>query len=191
MKNPVKIFRKLIVYTILCSTLLLLIFNACEPVEDIIPNTTRTIEESFIAGPEGGSFTALKGIVSLEIPKDALNAEVKIRIKIGPEDHDNDFIIKSVILYPKSVNFKVPARLRLKYDGQLSIGLDPCTAKCLAIYHFENEAAFDKRNPSDMIWMNKCYVNTSDQRIDTEINSGGIFAIGEESLDQTVHKQPA
>ena len=112
MKNSVKIFRKFTIYSILSTALLLLFFTSCEPAADIIPNTTRTIEESFTAGPEGGTFTALKGIVSLEIPKDALNAEVKIRIKIGPEDHDNDFIIKSVILYPKSVNFKVPARLR-------------------------------------------------------------------------------
>ena len=186
MKNPIKLSRKFTVYSILSTLLLFLVITACEP-EPVLPNTTRTIEESFTAGSEGGVFTALKGNVTLEIPKDALNAQVKIRIKIGPEDYDNDFIIRSIIIYPKSVTFKIPARLHLKYGGQLSIGIDPLNAENLAIYHFENEVAFDKRYSSDMIWINKCNVNTGDQRIETEIHSGGVYAIGEESLDQTVH----
>ena len=89
------------------------------------------------------------------------------------------------------MTFKIPASLRLKYDGQLSIGIDPLNTENLAIYHFRNEAAFDKRSPSDMIWINKCYVNPGYERIETEIHSSGVYAIGEESLDQTVHEQPS
>ena len=187
MKNSVKFSPKFKALSILSTLILFFAITACEPEQDVDPVTISTIEESFTAGPEGGSFTALNGIVDLEIPRNALNAEVKIRIKIGPEDYDNDFIVRSIVIYPKSLTFEIPGRLRLKYDGKLSNGKDPCDAKCLAIYHFENEAAFDKRNPSDMIWKNKCCVNLMDQCIETEINSGGIFAIGEESLDQTDH----
>ncbi len=191
MKNSVKFSRKFTVYTIFSAALMLLIFTACEPGPDIIPNTTRTMEESFAVGPEGGAFTALKGNVTLEIPKGALDDQVKIRIKIGPEDYDNDFIIRSIEIYPKSLIFKISASMHLKYDRQLSIGMDPLKAESLVIYHFKDERTFDKRYPSDMIWINKCYVDAGDQCIDAEIHSGGIFAIGEESLDRTDHKQPS
>ena len=186
MKNPVKFSLKFTVHLILSTTLLLLVITSCfnEPV--INPNTGGQ-EESFFAGPEGGAFTALKGIIDLEIPKDALNAQVKIRINIGPEDYDNDFIVKSIEIYPKSLTFNVPARLRLNYNGILSNGKDPCNAKCLAIYHFKNEAAFDKRKATNMIWINKCYLNIMDECLETEIHSGGVYAIGEESLDLTEH----
>jgi len=187
MKSTVKISRKLTVYTILCSMPLLLIFISCRQELDIIPITKHTVVESFIGGPEGGSFSAINGSVLLQIPQNALKAQIKMRIEIGPEDYDNDFIIKSIVIYPKSVVFKFPVSLRLKYDGKLSNGSNLYDATSLAIYHFKNEAAFDKRKSSDMIWINKCFVNQIDYSIETEINSGGIFAIGEASLDQTVH----
>ena len=194
MKNPIKIYPNFTVFAISSTILLLYIFTACDYpywIDDTpVPLQITQSPKSILVGPQGGSFTALNGIVSLEIPKDALNAEVKIRIKIGPEDDDMDFIIKSIIIYPKSLTFKIPARLHLKYDGRLSIGMDPSRAENLAIYHFRDEKTFDKRNPSDMIWINKIYVDTNRMRMNAEIHSGGIFAIGEESLDQTVHEPP-
>ncbi len=39
-----------------------------------------------------------------------------------------------------------------------------------------------------MVWVNRCYVNYMDNSIETKILYGGIFTIGEESLDQTVHE---
>ena len=126
MKKPIKIYPNFTVFAISSTILLLYIFTACDYpywVDDSpIPLQITQSPKSILVGPEGGFFTAINGIVSLEIPKDALNAQAKIRIKMGPEDYDNDFIIKSIVIYPKSLTFKIPVRLRLKYNGQLANG---------------------------------------------------------------------
>lgn len=164
---------------------ILVMLPACPPnCDDCGAIHTTTPIQSFTVGPEGGTFKVLDGNISLNIPKSALDEQVKIVVLEGPIDYDGDFVIKSIEISPKTVIFNLPVALRLKYNGQLNCGQDPCSAKCLVVYHFKNDKDFDIRNYSDMIWTSKCHLNRMDCCIETEIHSGGIYAIGEESLGQ-------
>lgn len=180
MKNYCKSISKFSM-AVLVASMLIIITTACEPPEVGPGNPAR--EYSYSIGPDGGIINALSGNVLLEIPAGTLDSQVIFSVKEGMEDYDGDFVMKSIEIRPRDVVFKHPVILKLKYNGQLSNGMDPSSAISLVIYHFENEAAYDKRNPNDMIWINKCYV-AGDHCIETKIYSGGVFAIGEESLGQ-------
>jgi hypothetical protein len=194
MKNQEKISPKLKLLSLLIASCLILIFPACDdPTTEILNfnsfNPTKP-EVSFVAGPEGGTFHAINRNVTMIIPQGSIDEQVKFLIKEGPVDNDGDFVIKSIEISPKSVFFKIPVTLSLKYNGRLSCGSNPCNAKCLIIYQFRNEAAFEKRNfgernLSNFEWTEKCTLNRNDCCIETEIISGGVFAIGEESLAKT------
>ena len=149
MKYQVKSSSK-IKFGILTIAILLLIIPACDPLK-VCPDPgciqKPVIVESFEIGPDGGTIRALNGNVFIDIPKGALVTSEKFTIEEGPEDHDNEFIMKSIIIKPKAVVFKKPASLSLKYNGKLSCGVDPCKATSLVLYHFENDATFDKRGP--------------------------------------------
>lgn len=186
MKTSQKISHKNPLLAILFTSLTLLVFTACDPEEPEV-SINRPIQESFMVGPEGATITAMNGNVRLVIPVGALSDQVNLRITEGPQDYDNEFVIKSIEIRPVTLSFRIPASLQLRYDQQLRIGKELCTTDLLAVYHFQNEAAFDKRELSDMVWDNKCCVNQNDKCIETHVNGGGIFAIGPESLDPTKH----
>lgn len=193
MKILVDIYPKFTVFTILPVMLLFTIVSGCDYPQWIddspVPQQNIQSPKSFIVGPEGGLFTALNGNVQIEIAKGTLTIPERFTIKVV-EDYEGDFVIKGIEIKPRAIAFNIPARLRLRYDRQLSHGMDPVSAKSLVIYHFRNEADFDNRRPSDMIWINKCFVNGMDRCIETEIHSGGIFAIGEESLSRQIVGEP-
>jgi hypothetical protein len=164
-------------------TTILIMLTGCPTPCDDCPNHMHPYNpESYVVGPEGGTFQALDGNVRLIIPESALDEELEFTIKEGPEDYYKEFVIKSIEINPRSAIFNKPVGLSLKYSGELSCGLDPCSADCLVLYKFKNDAEFDKRNPTDMLWIKKCNVNPGDECLETEIYSGGVFAIGEESL---------
>jgi hypothetical protein len=194
MKNPVKKSSETLIQ-LLAIALILLNIPACDLLtidpDPADQNQRSQIKyESFILGPDGGTITALNKNVMLNIPESALDEQVVIVVTEGPTDYDGDFVLKSIEISPKTVIFNSPVALRLKYNGQLNCGQDPCRAKCLVTYLFKNDKDFDIRNYSDMIWINKCHLNRMDCCIETEIQSGGIFAIGEESLGQPAIFQP-
>ena len=187
MKNPVKKSSKTIL-RLLAIAIILLNIPACDlltidPRPDQ-PSKSHVKSETFLIGPEGGTIKALNSNVTLNIPKLALDKKVTLVIKKGPIDYYGDFVINSIEISPKTVFFKTPVGLKLKYNGQLSCGNDPCTAKSLVIYHFSDEVLYDKRNPKDLLWTSKCCLNQINCCIEAEIQSGGIFAVGEESLGQ-------
>ncbi len=105
------------VFTILPVVLLLTIVSGCDYpywIDDTpVPQQITQSPKSFLVGPEGDSFHALNGNVSMEIPEGALDEKGRFVIKKGTEDSDNDFIIKSIKLEPKTVSFNIPVRLRL------------------------------------------------------------------------------
>lgn len=174
------------VLLLIVVTAFLTVLSACTPpCDDCKPSRTLHVPESFTAGAEGGTFQTLKGNVTLIIPESALAENVKFTIKEGPVDYSDEFVIKSIEVNPTHTLFREPVGISLKYNGQLSCGIDPCSAKSLVLYKFKNDMAFDKRIPSDMVWINKCQLNVMDQCLETEILSGGVFAIGEESLSKT------
>jgi hypothetical protein len=189
MKNSVKKSPKTL-FRLLGIAFILLNIPACDLLtiddpEKADQNQRSQINyESFIVGPDGGTFKALNNNVILNIPKLALDEQVKVVVLEGPIDYDGDFVIKSIEISPKTVVFNSPVSLGLKYNGQLNCGQDPCDARSLVIYHFKNDRVFDKRNYSDMIWTSNCHLNRMDCCIEAEIQSGGIFAVGEESLGQ-------
>ena len=191
MKNSLKRSTKTKL-SLLASIVLLLASPACDD-PNVGPDTSQKKgnyipEETFEIGPAGGIIKALDGHVVIDIPQGALLTTEHFTVSEGPQDDGEDFIIKSILIKPRSVVFTTPAKLRLRYDGQLSLGIDPCKAKCLAIYHFKNDVSFDKRKPSDMMWLSQCHVNTMDQCIEAEIYTGGVFAIGEASLGQSAQQ---
>ena len=165
MKNSVKSNLKSMTLILLSGTIMFVFFTACDypngPDDTPVPLQITPSPKSFIVGPEGGSFQALNGNVSLGFPKGALDEQVRFVVKNGPEDSDNDFFIKSIELEPKSVIFNAPVRLRFRFDGQLSNRLDPYSINNLAIFHFKSEVAFDLRYPKDMVWVNRCYINST------------------------------
>ena len=173
--------KNMLVIRILAAAFTVLLISCDDPLD--VKGPIEHIEK-FPIGPEGGTISALSGNITLTIPNGALNEQVLLTFKEGPIDFENEFVIKSIEVSPSTTFFKIPASISLKYNGQLSCGLDPCNSKCLVLYHFRNEMAFDKRNPSDMLWVGKCCIDRMNCCIDTEIRSGGIFAIGEDSLGQ-------
>ncbi len=188
MKIPAIKFNKTSAFAVLFASTLLLTFTGCDPDDPMVEkNYTNTRPESFLVGPEGASIKALDGNVEILIPAGALAEEVNLVVEEGPVDYDDEFIIKSIKISPKTFSFNLPAQIRLRYDSKLCLGKDICSSDRLAIYHFDTEAAFDKRNITDMVWIYQCCVNSNDQCIETKINGGGVFAIGRESLDITSH----
>jgi hypothetical protein len=180
-----KIISKFRLASILVIAFAIIFFAACQENEEpVIPGLP---EVSFTAGPEGGYFNALDGNVQFYFPKDALAENVSFLVKEGPEDEEGDFVIQSILIEPSYLEFMKPASIALRYDGCLANGKDPCKAECLALYYFENDKAFDVRRPQDMVWIEKCCLNTMDRCIETKIYSGGVFAIGEASMDLTKH----
>lgn len=187
MKPKVKIYPNARATALLIS-LMLFVFAACEDSLEIPERQSDILlSDSFIAGTDGGYFKALNGNVELFLPKNALVEEVGIFIGEGSEDEEGDFVIHSIIIEPKDLEFLRPVSVRLRYDGCLKNSKDPCKAECLALYYFENDKDFDVRRPQDLIWMELCCLNTMDQCIETQIHGGGVYAIGEASMDQTKH----
>ena len=144
-----------------------------------------TPEVSFIAGPEGGYFKALDGNVELFFPESALLKDVAFLLDKGPMEKQGDFVIHSIVIKPKHLGFLEPVSIRLRYNGCLANGKDPCKAKCLVLYYFEDDKAFDMRAPKDMVCIEQCSLNTMDRCIETKIQRTGVYAIGEASLDPT------
>ena len=199
MKDQPKIYSQVNFRLILTTLCILLVCPACDlfcpeclECPKCAPDNPGISKpaDSFIINSQGGIFQAINGNVTLYVPESALDEEVNLVVKEGPIDYEGDFVVRSIEINPKSVFFKLPVELSLKYNGQLNCGKDPCNAKCLAIYHFKNDKDFDVRNQADMLWISKCCVNRMDCCIETKIQSGGIFAIGEESLGQPAIYQP-
>jgi hypothetical protein len=188
MKPQTKISSKLTTAGVLFIALAFISLSACQEGNDIEPIASRgPLPASFTAGPEGGSFKALDGNVQLFIPENALTKNIAFHIEEGSEDEEGDFVIQSILIEPKYLEFNAPIGISLRYDGCLCNGKDPCKAKCLALYYFEDDKAFDARRPKDMVWIEKCCLNTMDRCIETKIRRGGVYAIGEASMDQTDH----
>jgi len=168
---------------------LLIISTSCEDPIDIRDDDKKThwTEASFIAGPEGGNFKALDGNIEFFFPENAITEKVDLYIKEGSEDEEGDFVIQSILIEPLYLEFMKPVSIVLRYDGCLANGKDPCKAQSLALYYFEDDKAFDVRRPEDMVWIEKCCLNTMDRCIETKIHGGGVYAIGEASIDQTKH----
>jgi len=189
MKTQAKVKSKFIMSLIVFLALLLIISAACEDPIDVRIDDGKTHwpEASFIAGPEGGYFKALDGNVELFFPENAITEKVDFYIEEGSEDEEGDFVIQSILIEPLYLEFMKPVSIVLRYDGCLANGKDPCKAQCLALYHFENDKAFDARHPQDLVWIEKCGLNVMDRCIETKIHGGGVYAIGEASMDPTKH----
>lgn len=184
MKTNAKNYSNATAATLLI-TMILFVLPACVNTFEIEPDTHSVPNISFTAGPDGGYFNALDGNVELYFPPTVLTEKVRFSIEEGSDDEEGDFVIKSILVDPLIQEFKEPVSIKLRYDGCLANGQDPCKAKSLALYYFKDDKAFDARRPEDMIWIEKCYLNTMDQSIETNIHRGGVYAIGEASMDTT------
>jgi hypothetical protein len=158
---------------------------ACDPPEREHTFPPEEETKTFKIGPEGGDVYAMDRNISFWFPKDAVSEEVVFTIE--SLNSDNDFYIHSICLIPESFEFNKPVGISMKYDGCLKNGMDPCKAECLALYRFETDIIYETRRPSDLVWIEQCHLNSAECCIETLIPGGGVYAVGEASLDQTEH----
>lgn len=154
-----------------------------EPVESNVgPDLSDNIQ-TFRIGPRATVINAFEGLISIEIPDDAVTSYVNVAITKGLS-----VAVDSLMLFPTS--FKVmsenvellkPIVVVLNYDPSNLDCKNPYDESCLKIYSLITAAGEDQFSDTDNMGLlcgNDCCVDCTNKRIRACFNSFGTFVAG-------------